>query len=431
MSSTEGMMIFTLILLVSASAMFSSIETAYSSSNRIKLKNYANDNNKKARKVLDILDNFDKFLSTILVGNNIVNIVATTVSTVLFTGILGETKGPTVSTIVITLIILIFGEISPKSIAKQMPEELAMNTASLVKFLIVILTPLTIFFKFVKSILNKIIKVKDDDSDITDELMTMVEEAENEGDLESHESDLITAAIEFNDLDVRDILTPRVDVIAVEMGMPLNKMEEVFRLNSYSRLPVYENSIDNIIGIIHEKDFYALFHSNKTSVKNIIKPTLYTSLHVKISTLLRQLQSSKSHLAVVLDEYGGTAGIITLEDILEELVGDIWDEHDTVKEFYTQLSTDTYLVSCDVEIDDMFERFNVDFDDEDYDFVTVSGWVIHQFDRIPKVGDTFTYENLDVLVTKTDDRKVLEIKVNILEKKGSLNYSVGGDKSNN
>lgn len=416
MTENEIIMIFALILLVLASATFSSIETAYSSSNRIRLKNFASDNNKKAQQVLDILDNFDKFLSAVLVGNNIVNITATTISTLLFTGFFGFSKGPTISTIVITLIVLIFGEISPKSIAKRIPEDLAMSTVGLVRFLMVVLTPLTIFFKAVRSLLDKIIKIKETDSDITDELMTMVEEAENEGDLESHESDLISAAIEFNDLDVRDILTPRVDLISVDITMSLDKIEEVFRLNSFSRLPVYENSIDNIIGVIHEKDFYSLYHTNKGMIKNIIKSTLYTSLHVKISTLLRQLQSSKTHLAVVLDEYGGTAGIITLEDILEELVGDIWDEHDTVKEFYTPIAEDVYLVSCDVEVEDMFERFDVEYDDEDHDYVTVSGWVINQFDRIPKTGDTFTYENLEVLVTKTDDRKVLEIKVKILPK---------------
>ena len=416
MSNNEIIMIFMLILLVLASAMFSSIETAYSSSNRIRLKNYASDNNKKAQQVLEVLDNFDEFLSTVLVGNNIVNITATTIATVLFTGFLGPTKGPTISTVVITLVILTFGEISPKSIAKRMPENLAMSTVGVVRFLILVLKPLTIFFKGVKALLNKIIKIKESDSDITDELITMVEEAENEGDLDSHESDLISAAIEFNELEVRDILTPRVDLVAAEVTMNLDEIEEVFRLNSFSRLPIYENSLDNIIGILHEKDFYRLYHSKKGSIKNILQPTVYTSLHVKISSLLRQLQSSKTHLSVVLDEYGGTAGIITLEDIIEELVGDIWDEHDTVKEFYTFVAEDVYLVSCDVELEDMFERFNVDYDDEEHDYVTVSGWVISQFDKIPKIGETFTYENLEVLVTNADERKVHEIKVNVLPK---------------
>ena len=330
--------------------------------------------------------------------------------------VFGSTKGPTISTVVITLVILTFGEITPKSIAKRVPEDLAMSTVGVVRFLILILKPLTIFFKGVKALLNKIIKIKESDSDITDELITMVEEAENEGDLDSHESDLISAAIEFNELEVRDILTPRVDLVAAEVTMNLDEIEEVFRLNSFSRLPIYENSLDNIIGILHEKDFYRLYHTKKGSIKNILQPTVYTSLHVKISSLLRQLQSSKTHLSVVLDEYGGTAGIITLEDIIEELVGDIWDEHDTVKEFYTFVAEDVYLVSCDVELEDMFERFNVDYDDEEHDYVTVSGWVISQFDKIPKIGETFIYENLEVLVTNADERKVHEIKVNVLPK---------------
>lgn len=403
-------MIFVLIILVLLSSMFSSIETAYSSANRIRLKNLAEDDH-NAKRALDILENFDRFLSTILVGNNIVNIVATTVATVLFTNIFSG-NGPTISTVVMTLIILIFGEITPKSIAKKMPETIAIKFSGTVKFLIFILTPFTILFKVIKIILDKVIKVDEDDSDITDELMTMVEEAESEGDLEAHASDLITAAIEFNDLDVRDILTPRVDLVAVDIDMDVEKIEETFRLNSFSRLPVYENSIDNIIGVIHEKDFYSLLYKKSGNIKQIIKSTMYTSPHVKISTLLRQLQSSKLHLAVVLDEYGGTAGIITLEDILEELVGEIWDEHDTVKEFYNKIAENVYLVDGSVELDDLFERFDVD-NVEDIDYVTLSGWVIHQFDNIPKPGDKFSFENLDILVTKADERKVNEVKITV------------------
>lgn len=409
-------MILVLIILVFLSSLFSSIETAFSSANRIRLKNLSEDN-KEAKRALDILDDFDKFLSTILVGNNIVNIIATTIATVLFTRFFND-NGPTISTIVMTIVILVFGEVTPKSLAKKMPEVIAIKFSGFVKVLITLLTPFTFLFKLIKIVLDKFIKNDEDDSDITDELMTMVEEAENDGDLEAHESDLITAAIEFNDLDVRDILTPRVDLVAVGVDMDVDKIEETFRLNAFSRLPVYENSIDNIIGVIHEKDFYSLLYKNKEkiNIKNIIKSTLYTSPHIKISTLLRQLQNSKLHLAVVLDEYGGTAGIITLEDILEELVGEIWDEHDTVKEFYTKISDTVYLVDGSVELSDVFERFDLDIDDNDFDYVTLSGWVRHQFEESPKAGDKFQYENLDILVTKADERKVNEVKITILKK---------------
>ena len=413
---SNNTMILSLIILIFLSSLFSSIETAFSSANRIRLKNLSEDN-KDAKRALDILDDFDKFLSTILVGNNIVNIVATTIATVLFTRFFND-NGPTISTIVMTVVILVFGEVTPKSLAKKMPEVIAIKFSGFVKVLITLLTPFTFLFKLIKIVLDKFIKNSEDDSDITDELMTMVEEAENDGDLEAHESDLITAAIEFNDLDVRDILTPRVDLVAVGVDMDVDKIEETFRLNAFSRLPVYENSIDNIIGVIHEKDFYSLLYKNKEriNIKNIIKSTLYTSPHIKISTLLRQLQNSKLHLAVVLDEYGGTAGIITLEDILEELVGEIWDEHDTVKEFYTKISDTVYLVEGSVELSDVFERFDLDIEDNDFDYVTLSGWVRHQFEESPKAGDKFQYENLDILVTKADERKVNEVKITILKK---------------
>ncbi len=408
-------MVLALIFLLLLSGIFSGLETAFSSANRIKLKNLAEDN-KNAKRALLILDDFDHFLSTVLVGNNIVNIVATTIATVLFTNIFMG-KGPTISTIVMTLLVLIFGEITPKSIAKKMPEAICIKGSGLVRFFMIILTPFTFLFKIIKVILDKIIKVDDSDSDITDELMTMVEEAENDGDLQSHESDLITAAIEFNDLEVRDILTPRVDIVSVDVTLGIDEIEETFRLNSFSRLPVYEGSIDNIIGVIHEKDFYSHLYKNrsKINVKNLIKSTLYTRPHIKISTLLRQLQSSKLHLAVVLDEYGGTAGIITLEDILEELVGEIWDEHDTVKEFYNKIADNVYLVDGSVELADFFERFDIE-EDEESDYVTVSGWVNHQFDDLPCPGNKFTFQNLDVLVTKADERKVQEVKITIHDK---------------
>lgn len=405
--------IFVLFILIIFSGLFSAVETAFSSANKIRLKNYANDGNKKAAKVLDLLEDYDKLITTILIGNNIVNIAATTLAAVIFTQ-LYQDRGPTISTIFMTIVVLTFGEICPKSIAKRISEKFAMNTCDFISSIEWLLTPVIGIFSGIKYVLYHMIKIEDDDSDITDELITMVEEAQSEGDLGEHESDLISAAIEFNDLDVRDILTPRVDIVAVDIAAPLNKIEETFRFNSFSRLPIYENTVDNIVGVIHEKDFYNLYYVKKAPLKTIIQPVLYTAQHVKISTLLRQLQSSKQHLAVVLDEYGGTAGIITLEDILEELVGEIWDEHDVVKEFYTKLNEDTYLVKCDAELDDMFERFGVD-DDEEHDYITVSGWVIHEFEKIPKAKECFTYKNLEVMVEKADARKVMEIKVHILK----------------
>ncbi len=406
--------IIAIVVCILFSGLFSATETAYSSSSKIRLKNMANDGNKQATSALVILDDFDKFLTSVLIGNNIVNIAAATISTLLFSQIIKGGQGPTVSTIVITVITLMFGEIAPKSLAKQSPEKFACATVGLVNFFEFIFTPLTVVLKGWTWIVNHIIHIEEDENDISDELITMVDEAEKDGNLEEHESDLISAAIEFNDLDVKDVLTPRVDIVAVNITSTHEQIEKAFRFNSFSRLPVYENSVDNIVGVIHEKDFYELmYHNNKGPIRRIIKPVIYTSPNTQISTCMKQLQTAKLHMAVVLDEYGGTEGIITLEDIIEELVGEIWDEHDIVEDFYTKIDDNTWMVKGDAEIDDLIDRFDVEEEDEEFDFITVSGWAISELHHIPKVNEEFTYKNLHVVITKADQRKVLEVKVEI------------------
>ena len=396
------------------SGLFSATETAYSSSSKIRLKNMANDGKTEANSVLVILDDFDKFLTSVLIGNNIVNIASATISTLLFSLILKGGKGPTVSTIVITVITLLFGEIAPKSLAKQAPEKFACATVGVVNFFEFVFTPLTIVLKGWTWLVNHFAHIEQDEGDISDELITMVDEAEKDGNLEEHESDLISAAIEFNDLDVKDVLTPRVDIVAVNIASSHEQIEKAFRFNSFSRLPVYENTVDNIVGVIHEKDFYELmYHNNKGPIRRIIKPVIYTSPNTQISTCMKQLQAAKLHMAVVLDEYGGTEGIITLEDIIEELVGEIWDEHDVVEDFYTKVDDYTWMVKGDAEIDDLIDRFGVEEEDEEFDFITVSGWAIAELHHIPKVNEEFDYKNLHVTITKADQRKVLEVKVEI------------------
>ncbi len=409
--------IILLVVLVAFSGIFSATETAYSSCNRIRLRNMQNNGEAEAGLVLKILDDFDKFLTTILIGNNIVNISASTVGTVLFINLIGQASGPAVSTLVITIIVLIFGETMPKCLAKSMPEKFAIKTVGFVRFFETLFTPLTWIFKLLKQGVLHFVHIDEEDGDIQDELITMVDEAEKEGDLEEHESDLISAAIEFNDVDVKDVLTPRVDIVAVDITTPLKELEKTFRYHSFSRLPVYENSIDNIVGVIHEKDFYSQMMYEHYPIRRVIKPVIYTSNNTKISTLLKQLQGAKMQMAVVLDEYGGTEGIITLEDIIEELVGEIWDEHDTVREYYQKIDDTHYLVKCDADIDDLFERFDVDVDDDDYDYITVSGWAIHQLEHIPSVGEEFDYENLHVTITRADQRKVIELEVEVKDKK--------------
>ena len=405
-----------LVVLVLLSAFFSATETAFSSLNKIKLKNLVNNGDKRALKTYNLAEDYSSLISTILIGNNIVNIMSSSLATLLFVKWFGDDLGVTYSTIVMTLIVLTFGEITPKSIAKEIPEQFAMAVTPVVSVLVIVLKPVNFIFDCLRKLLSLLIKVKNDDEGYSsDEFITIVEEAHNDGEMDEHEADLITNAIEFNDLEVKDVLVPRVDVAAIEDTATLDEIEKMFREKGYSRLPVYRETIDNIIGILHEKDFYYIYYTKaKTQISQIIKDVLYTSPQIRVSALLRQLQSSKIHLAVVIDEYGGTAGIITMEDILEELVGEIYDEHDEVEEFYTKIDDNTYLVKGDLDIDDMFEYFNIVMKEE-YDFVTTSGWVIHNCDCIPTIGTQFDFENLHITVTDADKKMVKEIKVEVKE----------------
>ncbi len=399
-----------LILLVLCYSFFSACETAFSSLNKIKLKALANTGNRKAEKTYALTEKFPKLLTTILVGNTIVNVVAASLATVLFSN-LYHNNGVAISSIVMTLVIMIIGEIIPKNIAKYVPEKFAMNVTWILNILVFLFTPLTFIFSYLEKLMSRLFYVENDTYS-TDELLTMVEEANEEGDMEDHEADLITNALEFNDLDVGEILTPRIDVIAIDIDEDsVEDIELMYRDSGYSRLPVYEDSLDNIIGVLHEKDFYYhLLYEKSTNIKEILQEVFYTSPHVKISSLLKQFQTSKSHMAVVVDEYGGTQGIITMEDILEELVGEIYDEHDEVIEYYKKLDDHNYLIKADLDIDDLFEHFGIETDEE-FEFNTTSAWVIDVLDKIPVKGDGFDYKNMHVEVTDADSKKVNEIKI--------------------
>ncbi|MBP5280291.1 MAG: HlyC/CorC family transporter [Erysipelotrichaceae bacterium] len=399
-----------LIILVFLYSFFSASETAFSSLNKIKLKALANSGNRKAASTLELMEDFSKLLTTILIGNTIVNVVSASLATVLFTRILGG-NGVAVSSVVMTLVIMIIGEIIPKNMAKYVPEKFAMSSTPFLRFLVFIFTPLSFIFRYIEKIIASFYGDVDE-TYTTDEFITMVEEANEDGDIEDHEAEIITNALEFNDLDVGEILTPRIDVIAVELDEDtIEEIELKYRDSGYSRLPVYEDSIDNIIGVLIEKDFYYhLLYEKSTNIKEVLKPVIYTSPQVKISSLLKQFQTSKSHMAVVVDEYGGTQGIITMEDILEELVGEIYDEHDRVIEYYKKIDDNTYLVKADEDIDEMFEHFGLEVT-EDYEFNTVSAWVIDNLDKIPVKGDSFDFRNMHIEVTDADSKKVNEIKI--------------------
>ncbi|MBQ3094754.1 MAG: HlyC/CorC family transporter [Clostridia bacterium] len=399
-----------MILLIAMSAYFSATETAFSSLNRIRLKNMAENGNKRAGLVLSLADKFDSLLSTILVGNNIVNIGLSSIATVLFIQLFDETLGPTLATAVITVVVLIFGEISPKSLAKESPEAFAMASAPFMRVLVWLLTPINWLFSQWKKLLTKLFRSSNAPSITEEELLTIVEEAEQDGGIGESESELIRSAIEFNDLLAVDIFTPRVDVEAVSVTADKQTIAEKFNETGFSRLPVYEDTVDTIVGIIHLKDFYVQVYHQDQPLKSIIKPAVFITRSMKIYDLLRLLQKEKAHMAVIADEYGGTVGIVTMEDILEELVGEIWDEHDEVVEEIEKLEDNCYRIVCSANLDDLSELFALETDSES-DITTVSGWVMECLGRIPEEGDEFDCDDLHVTVTKTDARRVLEIVV--------------------
>ena len=399
-----------LVILVAFSAFFSASETAFSSLNQIRLKSRADDGDRTAARVLAMSEQYDKLLSTILIGNNIVNIAAASIGTIIFTKMLGAERGATVSTMVLTIVVLIFGEVTPKSLAKEMPETIATAVAPVLSLLMLVLTPLTWLFSQWKRLLNHFVHSSESDTITEGELMTMVSEAENDGELTDRESELIRSAIEFDDVEVEEILTPRVDVVAVADDISLEELAQTFAESGYSRLPVYHGTIDNIIGVVHEKDFYIARLKKATKIDDLVAPTLYTTGSTQISQLLRTLREQHHHMAVVVDEYGGTEGIITLEDILEELVGEIWDEHDEVTEDFRKQSDGSWLVSGSASVDDLFETLDLP-EDEDIDSNTVNGLVQEKTCHLPKVGDHFSLGEYDGVVTRTARRRVTEVRL--------------------
>lgn len=409
--SSDLAMIAALLLLVVMSAYFSATETAYTSLNRIRLKTRADNGSRRAVRTLALAEEYDKLLTTILIGNNIVNITATTVATVLCTKWFHQ-YGPTVSTVALTVIILIFGEVTPKSMSKERPEDFAMFAQPLLRLFMVLLTPLNFLFTQWKRLMSKLFRAKGEDGITEEELVGMVDQAENEGGLDEHESDLIRNAIEFNDLEVSEILTPRVDLTAAEEESTMEEIASLFAETGYSRIPIYHDTIDNIVGVIHEKDFYAARYRGETMVSSLKSPVFYTTGNTKVFELLRILQKNKAHMAVVVDEYGGTQGICTLEDILEELVGEIWDEHDEVIEVFQKQPDGSYIIACSADLDDMYDLFQVK---GTCGAATVSGWVLEQVGRVPEAGDRFQAEGLDVTVTRVEHRRVLEIQVRVIE----------------
>ena len=398
-----------IILLVMCSAFFSSTETAYSSVSKVRLKNYADNGNKKAKKAYYISKHYDKALSTILVGNNIVNIAASSLGTLLFVSFLGDASGTLVSTVVLTVVVLIFGEVMPKNIAKENSESFCMSSATVLLVLMFIFTPITYLLlqinKLVKKIADK--SNKKEPTVTEDELKYIVESIEEEGVLEEQESELVQSALEFDEKTAYEILTPRVDMVAIDIDDDPDKIKKIILEERYSRIPVFKNNIDNIVGVIHTRDYLEIMLEEKNpDISKLIQPAYYIYRSKKLSSILADFKHKRLHIAVVTDDYGGTLGIVTMEDLLEQLVGDIWDEDEEVLNKFKKLDENKYELNGDMNIKDMLELIDKDIKYIDTDSKSVGGWVIEQIGDIPKEGEIFCYKDLKITVSEVEDKRV-------------------------
>ena len=400
-----------LILCIALSAFFSATETAYSACNRVKLKTVDGPRKGKAQIALALLEKYDSLITTVLIGNNLVNIVGAAIATLLFTTRIlpgQESLATTVASVVMTVLVLFLGEVGPKTLAKQQPERFAMAVSPVISFLMMILRPLDLLFGLWRKLLSKIIKPEPEETQIEDELMTMIDEAQTEGDIEEEEVELIRSAIVFNDQDAADIMTPRVDVTAVEDTATIEEAADLFRDTWFSRIPVYHEDLDHIVGILHEKDFYKMTHEGCTDITKIMKEPVFAPASLSIGNLLKQFRTSQTHLVILLDEFGGTEGIVTMEDVLEELVGEIYDEHDEVSEEVVEQEDGTLIIDGNMQLQELLDKLEAP---NEYDTDTVGGWAAEMLEKVPEVGDTFTLGRHQFTVTEMDGFRVTRIQV--------------------
>ena len=400
-----------LILCLALSAFFSATETAFSACNRVKLKTVEGPRKERAQIALSLLEKYDSLITTVLIGNNLVNIVATAIATLLFTTRIlpgKEDLATTIASIVMTVVILFVGEVGPKTLAKQQPEKFAMAVGPAIRVLMVILKPLDLLFSLWRKLLSKLVKPEREENQIEEELMTIIDEAQTEGDIEEDEGKLIRSAIEFNDQNASDIMTPRVDVTAIEDTATIEEAADLFRDTWFSRIPVYHEDLDHIVGILNEKDFYKKTHEGCTEITKIMKEPVFAPASLAISNLLKLFRTSKTHLVILLDEFGGTDGIVTMEDVLEELVGEIYDEHDEISEEVVEQEDGSLIVDGNMQLEELMEKFSLE---NTYDADTVGGWAGEMLEKVPEVGDSFTLRGYQFTVMEMDGFRVTRMQV--------------------
>ena len=410
MEKTDIWKIALILLMMILSALFSGTETAYSSVNKLRLKNYEAQGSKKAAKALKLANRFDEVLTAVLIGNNIVNIAASSVGTIVFIDLIGK-NGPAVSTVVITVLVLIFCEVLPKSYAKRNAEKLALALANPLSALIGLFKPAVFLLNKLSSAVSK---GKEAPSVTEDELKYMIDEIEEQGVIEEQESELVKSALEFDEISVSEILIPRVKVVGVELNSTIDEIKDTFSSEMYSRLPVYEKSLDEIVGIITNKAFFKMLVEGGSDIKGIIQEVPHIADTKLISEAMRDMQRSKVHLAVVTDQYGGTKGIITLEDIIEELVGEIYDEDDEIVNSLLMIAPDKYEVAGDMSVSDMLEMLDLDEDTIDTEYNSVGGWVTDVMEHIPEAGETAETGIFRITAAEVNEQNVEKVIIEVL-----------------
>ncbi|MBO5163462.1 MAG: HlyC/CorC family transporter [Ruminococcus sp.] len=412
MSSSDIWKVALVLVMMIFSALFSGTETAYSSVNKLRLKNYEAQGSKKAAKALKLANRFDDVLTAVLIGNNIVNIGTSSVATVIFCNLLGD-SGAAVSTAVITVLVLVFCEVLPKSYAKRNAEKIALLFASPLSVLVTLLKP----FVWALNKMSSVFKSEEAPTVTEDELKYMIDEIEEEGVIEEQESELMKNALDFDEITVNEILIPRVKVVGVELTDSIDDIKATFGSEMYSRMPVYEKSLDNIVGIITNKAFFKMLVEGKDDIREIIQEVPHIADTNLISEAMRFMQRSKVHLAVVTDQYGGTKGIITLEDIIEELVGEIYDEDDEIITSIVKIGENRYETAGDTEIDDLLELLELDEAVVDTDYSTIGGWITDVMEHIPEAGESAETGSFRLTAAQVNENKVEKVIIEILRKK--------------
>lgn len=419
MESTTVWIILLFILLV-LSAFFSAAETSYSTVNRIRIKRKAEDGNAAAIRVLKLTEDYDKFISTVLVGNNVVNIASSSIAAVLFARFLPDESAAAVSTIVMTILILILGETLPKSLSKSNAEKVAMAISRPVQLSMILLSPVVFVLVKLISFFNRN-KNENEPSVTESELKYIIESIEEEGILEEDESELVQSALDFDEIMVQEIMTPRSDIVAININDDLDSILKVIVNKGYTRIPVYDSNLDAILGFINVKDVLIRVATHRhVHLRSLLKPVTFAYVTMNISPLLAEMREAKTHLAVVVDDYGSTKGLVTMEDILEELVGEIWDEYDEIVEEIIDVGDGIFEVNGNMNLDDLFDYLEIDNRDFECNYNTAGGWALDVFERIPKEGEVFTYKTMRVTVLEADEQRVTKIKIEILNEPVSI-----------